>query len=475
MTPSRRLASVRRYPVVVGVPVVLVLMALVAGLVGTATIPAAPTAAASVVAPVPSQSSTWFCTGGGSSGPATVAIEILNTADRSVTGTVHTVDAEGASGQRSVTVPPHRQVTVLPGTTPAGRGLGSTVELAGGGVAVTQVVHGAAGWSQAPCTTYPGDRWLFPVGETTAGNTLTVSLYNPASTTAVADLAFLTPGGAQAPQSFQGIVIPPGAVTVRNVGAYVQDDAEVATSVTVRSGVLVATELEQHGQTGLALLGGSPEPSSRWNIGRSVNVTNGSVRMYLANPGPTTARVTVSVQLPTGALTPVRTALAPETVADVDLGALPTIPIRVGYLTRVRVRRGSGIVVGRVVTEPAGGPGSWGASPGIDELLGTHTSAWVLPAPPRVVSGAAVSGVTLIAPKAAAIRERVRAVAPGRASATAATRSHHLLAVPAGGSLTFAPVDPGAPMVVQGTEGASVTEDLGPGAVSSGGVPVASP
>jgi len=254
------------------------------------------------------------------------------------------------------------------------------------------VVHGAAGWSQAPCTTYPGARWLFPVGETTAGNTLTVSLYNPAATTAVADLTFLTPAGPQTPQSFQGIVVPPGAVVVRDVGAYVQDDAEVATTVSVRSGELVATELEQHGQSGLALLAGSPGPSWRWNVGRSINVTNGSVRVYLANPGPTTARVTVSVQLPTGALTPIRTALAPETVVDVDVGALPTIPLQVGYLIRVKASGGKGIVVGRVVVDPAGGPGSWGASAGIDELQGVRTTSWVLPAPPSAVAGAAGSG-----------------------------------------------------------------------------------
>lgn len=455
----------------IGVPAVLVLTSLVAAWSGIAPVPAAPTSASSVVAPASSSSSTWFCTGGGSSGPATTSIELLNTGSRPVPGTVRTVDSAGSEGQQSVVVLPHRQLSIQPSTVPAGRGLGTTVQLSGGGVAVTQVVHGAAGWSQAPCTTYPGARWLFPVGETTAGNTLTVSLYNPAATTAVADLTFLTPAGPQTPQSFQGIVVPPGAVVVRDVGAYVQDDAEVATTVSVRSGELVATELEQHGQSGLALLAGSPGPSWRWNVGRSINVTNGSVRVYLANPGPTTARVTVSVQLPTGALTPIRTALAPETVVDVDVGALPTIPLQVGYLIRVQASGGKGIVVGRVVVDPAGGPGSWGASAGIDELQGVRTTSWVLPAPPSAVAGAAVSAVTLVAPRGRAVRAVSRPlVAGGRAGGLSAARA---LAVPAGGSLTFSPPDAGAPLVITGTEGASVVEDLGPGAVSAAGVPVA--
>ena len=49
----------------------------------------------------------------------------------------------------------------------------------GGGVAVTQAVHGSSGWSQAPCQSTTSAQWYFAGGSTAAANALYVSLLNP--------------------------------------------------------------------------------------------------------------------------------------------------------------------------------------------------------------------------------------------------------------------------------------------------------
>ncbi len=93
----------------------------------------------------------------------------------------------------------------------------------GGGVAVTQTVHGALGWSQSPCQSTTSAQWYFANGSSAASNVLYVSLLNPTSTPVVVDLSFLTPSGMVHPINYQGIVLPAGQVAVENVSSEVQN------------------------------------------------------------------------------------------------------------------------------------------------------------------------------------------------------------------------------------------------------------
>ena len=59
-------------------------------------------------------------------------------------------------------------------------------------------------------------------------------------------VSFLTPAGSVlVPQAYQGITLAPGQLLVAQLGAYVQNQARVATLVQSASGDVVATELDR--------------------------------------------------------------------------------------------------------------------------------------------------------------------------------------------------------------------------------------
>ena len=86
----------------------------------------------------------------------------------------------------------------------------------------SQVVSGPLGWSTAPCASRTAAQWAFAGGSTTAGNSLTLALFDPAAPAAVVNITFLTTTGLVTPQAYQGLVVPPGRLVVENVGAFVQ-------------------------------------------------------------------------------------------------------------------------------------------------------------------------------------------------------------------------------------------------------------
>ena len=72
----------------------------------------------------------------------------------------------------------------------------------------------------------------------------TVSLLNPYPTDAVVDLSFTTDQGVEQPQGFQGLVVPPGGLLTVNLGDHLRRRQAIATTVTARSGRLVAWKTE---------------------------------------------------------------------------------------------------------------------------------------------------------------------------------------------------------------------------------------
>ena len=398
MSPAHA-AGQRRWVVIVVVLAVLAGVAIAARSPGKVPRGGPPPEPASVVAGPDAESSAWYCTGqttaAGQLAPGSVVL--TNTGTRTVTGTMRGVTDTGANVRIPVSVPAHGQVVADVPTPKTGTWLSEAVNLTGGGVAVSQAVHGPSGFAESPCQSSTSQHWYFPSGVTTGSNALFVALFNPTSTPDVVDVSFVTLKGVVHPINFQGIVLRPGAMQVEPVSSYVQEQASVATIVETRTGRLVASELQlfSGSGTGLALVPGSTDAERDWTIPQSEDIADGTSSIDVFNPGPTAQEVTVVARLDSGPLSPFRARVLPDTTWVLPTGAQTRIPKGDPYSARIEARGGSGVVVGRTVAAPSS---SIEPRDGSAMAVGRLTSAapsrrWVVPSPGSATTPA-LSGAT---------------------------------------------------------------------------------
>ncbi|MGH9081810.1 MAG: DUF5719 family protein [Acidimicrobiales bacterium] len=405
--------SVRRLPVLALVAALLAAGGLAASLVGAPaihTVHRMPASVAAIAAPVASDASSWYCTGGTGLANASAqgTLYLVSSSPRTVTGTMTVYAGTGRSASEHIAVPPMGQATAVPGSILQRQWLASRVDLQGGGVAVSELVAGSTGWAMAPCSTVAAPSWYFASGSTTPGNLLFVSLFNPTPSEAVADLTFMTTKGRAQPPPFQGLIVAPNAVVTAEVASYVQDQPSVATIVRARSGRVVATELQVHaasGQSGMSIRLGTPDPARHWYLPRTVNVTGGTSKMVVFNPSPIAERVKVAVELPSGPVDPLEETLAPLATWTLDLAGQTRIPDNVDYALAVATRGGPGVVVDRVVSAPSSAPApQWGdVTAVVGSSAASPTGRWTLPNPALPAPGAASwaaapSAVTVLNP-----------------------------------------------------------------------------
>jgi hypothetical protein len=368
---------------------VVVGAALIDRAVGTPASPSAPSAlSASTIPSTAAVSSSWYCAGGttGSGGQANTTIYVTNTGTETVPGAVTTTVNTGkgsVSTHQAISVPSATTIAVNPGIYAPGGWGASTLTFAGGGIGVSQVAAGPAGWTTAPCASASSANWYFASGATTPGNQLVLILYNPTSTEAVANVSFDTDAGVLQPQLYQGLSVPAGQVVVENVGDYVQSRPTVATMVSAQSGQIVADQLQlvsTTGKTGLALALGAPSVSPDWYFSQTTNPTaaGSSVSFLLSNPGPTAERAMVAVGLTQGGVAPFAVAVPAKSVVPFTASTANRIPHQVPYAVAISSTGGSGLVVAREVLAPDGA-----SPPGFGTVLGTAqaTSHWLVPAP----------------------------------------------------------------------------------------------
>jgi Family of unknown function (DUF5719) len=373
-----------RWPVLAFLAVVLVGAGLIDAAVGSG-VPPTPATLASAGAPDGSESSSWYCTGGtGGSGAAGATVELVNSGGQAVSGTVTVVNDQGASGTAPVTVPAGGQVAVATDQVEQGNWLAAAVDLNGGGVVASEIVEGSTGWAQAPCASTTASDWYFASGATNNGSLLYVSLFNPTSTVSVVNLAFVTPRGLVRPQPFEGLVVDPGQLVVAGVASFVQGASSVSTIVQAGSGRVVASELEVHnvgGRSGLSLRLGSPVTENEWSVPRTIYVTGTATTLEIFNPTAVPEKVTVTVQLPSGPVSPFEQQLAADTTWSLVTSSSTRIPAGTDFATTVRASGGSGVVVDRVVTGPtAGVVPQWGAVSAVGQAAGEIESRqWILP------------------------------------------------------------------------------------------------
>jgi hypothetical protein len=356
---------------------VLVGVAVAARTPGVAAPGGPPVSPAAFVTAPGAESSAWYCTGQStSSGEVAVgALVLTNSTARTVIGSVESTSDSGAQSQITVTVPAHAQLVPDIPAPSSGSWTSQVAILSAGGVAVTQVVHGPAGWSETPCQSRTSADWYFPSGTTSGTDGLFISLFNPTTSPDVVDLTFVTPSGVVQPINFLGLVLQPGQVQVADVGAFVQEQSAVATTVTVRTGRVVASEVEQFtGPTaGLSIVPGVPMPEPQWSIPQSEEVAGGSSEIDVFNPGPTSEHVTVHVRLPTGPVAPLTQVVAPLTTWVLSTSGQTRIPAGDPYSSNIVASGGRGVVVGRLVQAPSSAPSPHS---GLANAIGALNSSW---------------------------------------------------------------------------------------------------
>jgi len=319
-------------------------------------------ATAAVVASPDSESSAWFCTGAtGTQGDAVGTLILTNPTLRSVNATITVAPAGGAAKSIRVSVPAADQIGIVPGQIAPGAWVAATVLFDGGGVGVSELVAGKPGWSTAPCASSTASDWYFAHGSTASNATLALSLYNPSTTDAVANVTlFSSTAGLIQPPAYQGIPVPAGSLVVENVSDHLMNDPSVATEVTTSAGTVVAAELQTtpgaSGGSGQSLLLGVPAPSAQWDFPQNSEPAGGSLAFHVFNPSDHQVSVNVKIGLPQGEAEPLSMTVPAESTADLVAEQQTRIPGTGSFALEFSSADRTGIVVDREVSGAGGSP-----------------------------------------------------------------------------------------------------------------------
>ncbi len=438
---------------------------------------------ASMVSPANAESSAWYCTGQTTSaGGAPGFLLLTNTTGRAVAATVREETDTGSVENAAVSVPGRGDLVPSVPAATSGSWLSAIVTVAGGGVAVSQVVASSSGWSVSPCQSTTSAAWFFAGGSTAGSNGLYVSLLNPTSTPVVVDLSFATPAGVVHPINFQGIVLQPDQVVADDVGSEVQNQSIVSTTVTARTGRIVASEVQVYAAptSGLSLVAGSNAPQGTWFIPQSEETAGATSAIDVFNPGQVPESVSVHLRLPSGPLAPLQHTVAPGSTWVLRTSRQTRIPVGATYSARIGATGGPGVVVGRAVAAPDTAQSPQAGVAGAIDGLSTFSSSggWIIPGP----GSSAQVPVSNVTPESMAFMNTSNATEHFSASVVTATK-HTVLVTGAlapgataqvGGS-ALAPVGLN-PVLVRSTGTMAVSDDVGPtgmvGVVTMPGLPL---
>ena len=485
MSPAHH-SHERRWAVLAVVVLVVAGVAIAAGTRGAPAPAAAPAVSSALVSAPNAESSAWYCTGQSTgSGISPGFLILTNTTGRSVAASITAVSDAGATVHTAVAVPAHAVATPSIPSLPSGSWESQTVTVSGGGVALSQAVHGSSGWSEAPCQSTTAASWYFPSGTTANSDPLYISLLNPTSTPVVVDLTFMTPTGAVHPINYQGIVLQSGEVQVENVASEVQNASTVSTVVATRTGRVVASEVQgfSGSSAGLALVPGAVDPESRWTIPQNRDTEGSSSEIDVFNPGAVPESVTVRLRLGSGPLAPLADSVAPGATWVLATGKQTRIPHDATYSADIEATGGPGVVVGRTVVLPSSDPAPQaGMALAVDGVsAASPTGTWVVPPPGTsatlAVDGAAPTSLALTNTSGATEHYTAYALtSSGERSLAVGTLPPGNTALVAGAALLAAGLDP---IVAAAGGPLAVSEDVGPsggiGVVTMPGLPLAAP
>jgi Family of unknown function (DUF5719) len=398
--------------VVLGALTSVLVAALALGDTGTVSHPAqAAELQAPSEAPTVALSSSWFCAGAtvSNGGPAPGELVLANAGSESLTGAVKLVSHSGRRETLEVTVPAGATRTLdeqFPSVHggPGAPWVGALVTLYGGMASVSQLVRSPEGVSAQPCASAAATHWYFVDGATLRNATEEISLINPYSEVAIADLSFTTEYGQEEPVVFEGVVVPADGLTVLNLGSHLRRRTRIAVTVSVRTGQVAAfeTELVTPPPPGAPLVGrngglnpAAPTPGATLTLGSSAPGTSwwwpegadgaGLTENYVFyNPGGHAATLRLSLisqGAGAGLGSSTEVTVGPYATAEVTTNGQPWALPGVTYAARVVSTNGVPVVAERSLV---GGPPS--PERGLGVLLGQDQpgNSWLLPGSPAL-------------------------------------------------------------------------------------------
>ena len=429
-------SRVRRAPILLVIAAALVAGGLIdrgAAAHGTSTAPPDLVQPVPVAAPASALSSSWFCAGAsdgsGSGGvPTPGAVVVANGGPRPVTARVTLVGAAnpGTTGSgsssgsstsgapapaksvapvvKTLTVAPFSSAAVLENVPGAPWG-GAIVDADGGSVGVNQVVDGTLGRTTTPCATSGSQHWYLPAGQTRVNANETILLLNPYPTDSIVDLSFSTDQGVETPQAFEGLDVPPSGLVAVPLGSHLRRRANIATTVSARTGNVVAWESEvitppaknapllgtpaanapladpAYPVSGIADVLGAPSAGLSWAWPDGISGSGTDEEYVIYNPGPRTADVRLSVGLEHGSAEPFDLTVGPYQFVQEISEQQTSIPAGLPHTAAVVSTNGVPVVAARTVGANQSTIGGSGARTGIGQMLGERVSApdWMVP------------------------------------------------------------------------------------------------
>jgi hypothetical protein len=159
-----------------------------------------------------------------------------------------------------------------------------------------------SGLASVRCAEPGSDLWFIGPGQQNGGSQVQVDLMNVDSTAASVDVSVINDGGQVQAGDNNGITVPPHQTVTESLSSVARGSSVLAIEVHTSIGrVAAAVSAESHGVTGW--LPGTAAPSTRLVI-PGVPPSGSTAGLFLADPGPSTAKVTVTAITPQGHISP---------------------------------------------------------------------------------------------------------------------------------------------------------------------------
>jgi P pilus assembly chaperone PapD len=219
-----------------------------------------------------------------------------------------------------------------------------------------------------PCTASTSEQWWIPGLSTAGGDEARLRVANPYRTPATIAISFLTPEGAEAPLILRNVSVPPRSVREVVVNDTLPERGDLAATVQVVSGRVVAEGYQLRrsaigGIDGGSLLLAAPQPAEEWTVPWLRDDDAAASWLWVANPGDRTANVELTLHTPDGGQVPdglAEVSVPPGTQRRVDLsGTFPEGTAVVGLTAR---SNGAPVVVSAGTAISADDPASTGSS-----------------------------------------------------------------------------------------------------------------
>jgi uncharacterized protein DUF5719 len=284
-----------------------------------------------------------------------------------------------------------------------------------------------SGLASVRCAEPGSDLWFLGPGQQNGGSQVQLDLMNVDSTAASVDVSIINDGGQVEAGNDNGITVPPHQTVTESLSSVARGSGVLAIEVHTSIGRVAAdVSAESHGVT--SWLPGTAAPSTRLVI-PGVPPSGSTAGLFLADPGPSTAKVTVTAITPQGHISPFGS-------QSVDLPGQSASYVALSPLggTTAALQITSNVpVTGAVVVPGSSGPGVLTAATApISEqaIVAGNTS------------GAGMAASVLLSAPGAAARVRLTEIAPASragangtsssvtASQVVSVKAGHTLAVP---------------------------------------------